>query len=85
MPEPPPMMPPPMPTAVMPAVTTTVAPPVDTWPSTITQPAPPRHPASGRAVARPVVPSQSQHGLDPEDLPSAGSPPGGGSGPVYTG
>ncbi len=63
-----------------------VAPPVDTWPSTLgQQPVAPRHPAAGRAVARPVVPSQSQHGLDPEDLPSAGSPPGGGSGPVYTG
>jgi cellulose synthase/poly-beta-1,6-N-acetylglucosamine synthase-like glycosyltransferase/peptidoglycan/xylan/chitin deacetylase (PgdA/CDA1 family) len=63
-----------------------VAPAVDTWPSTLDQPRPAhRHPASGRAVARPPVPSQSQPVFDPEDLPSAGSPPGGGSGPVYTG
>ncbi|WP_239117491.1 bifunctional polysaccharide deacetylase/glycosyltransferase family 2 protein [Paractinoplanes ferrugineus] len=34
--------------------------------------------ASGRVAAMPVE-------FDPEDLPSAGSPPGGGSGPVYTG
>jgi Glycosyl transferase family group 2 len=75
-PEPPPPPPP---------LGRTVAPPVDTWPSTLGQPAPTRHPASGRALARPVVPTQTPHGLDPEDLPSAGSPPGGGSGPVYTG
>ncbi|MFF5295744.1 bifunctional polysaccharide deacetylase/glycosyltransferase family 2 protein [Paractinoplanes globisporus] len=58
-----------------------VAPVVDTWPSTIGQGRAPAHPASGRAVARPPVPAQ----VHPEDLPSAGSPPGGGSGPVYTG
>jgi hypothetical protein len=40
-------------------------------------------------VARPAVPSQpiGDTFIDPDavDLPSAGSPPGGGSGPVYTG
>ncbi|HEX5202178.1 MAG TPA: bifunctional polysaccharide deacetylase/glycosyltransferase family 2 protein [Actinoplanes sp.] len=60
-----------------------VAPALDTWPSTIGQERPATHPAAGRAVARPAVPAQAR--LDPEDLPSAGSPPGGGSGPVYTG
>ncbi|MFC7274084.1 bifunctional polysaccharide deacetylase/glycosyltransferase family 2 protein [Paractinoplanes rhizophilus] len=59
-----------------------VAPAVDTWPPTIGQERPPAHPAAGRAVARPPVPAQIR---DPEDLPSAGSPPGGGTGPVYTG
>ncbi|GIE99191.1 bifunctional polysaccharide deacetylase/glycosyltransferase family 2 protein [Paractinoplanes rishiriensis] len=63
-----------------------LAPEVDTWPPTLDQTRrEPRHPASGRAVARPVVPTQTPPGYDPEDLPSAGSPPGGGSGPVYTG
>jgi cellulose synthase/poly-beta-1,6-N-acetylglucosamine synthase-like glycosyltransferase/peptidoglycan/xylan/chitin deacetylase (PgdA/CDA1 family) len=64
-----------------------VAPPLDTWPSTLLQRSSGGHPAAGRAVARPVVPSQAHHadGLGPEDLPSAGSPPGGGSGSVYTG
>ncbi|WP_127499328.1 bifunctional polysaccharide deacetylase/glycosyltransferase family 2 protein [Actinoplanes solisilvae] len=60
-----------------------LAPVVDTWPSTMGQDRNGDHPAAGRAVARPVVPSQATR--DPEDLPSAGSPPGGGSGPVYTG
>ncbi|NMO50297.1 glycosyltransferase [Actinoplanes sp. TBRC 11911] len=65
-----------------------VAPEVDTWPSTRGH-AEPEHPAAGRAVA-PPVPAQSPTGigpddLGPEDLPSAGSPPGGGTGPVYTG
>jgi cellulose synthase/poly-beta-1,6-N-acetylglucosamine synthase-like glycosyltransferase/peptidoglycan/xylan/chitin deacetylase (PgdA/CDA1 family) len=56
-----------------------VAPRLDTVPSTAAIPRPSSgHRASGRAVAVPVQP-------DPEDLPSAGSPPGGGSGPVYTG
>ncbi|HEX9999859.1 MAG TPA: glycosyltransferase family 2 protein, partial [Actinoplanes sp.] len=32
-----------------------------------------------------AVPAQKPARPDPEDLPSAGSPPGGGSGPVYTG
>ncbi|MEU4237792.1 bifunctional polysaccharide deacetylase/glycosyltransferase family 2 protein [Actinoplanes sp. NPDC026619] len=59
-----------------------VAPPLDTVPSTHDAARPLDHPAAGRAVARPAVPSQTR---DPEDLPSAGSPPGGGSGPVYTG
>ncbi|MFC3744949.1 bifunctional polysaccharide deacetylase/glycosyltransferase family 2 protein [Paractinoplanes deccanensis] len=73
-----------------------VAPAVDTWPSTLAQTRTDLHPASGRAVARPVVPSQQARDdldsadpnpaeLDPYDLPSAGSPPGGGSGPVRTG
>ncbi|MGK5679331.1 bifunctional polysaccharide deacetylase/glycosyltransferase family 2 protein [Actinoplanes sp. URMC 104] len=67
-----------------------VAPVVDTWPSTLEQTRVDHHPAAGRAFARPVVPSQPVRGqqadeYDPEDLPSAGSPPGGGTGPVYTG
>jgi cellulose synthase/poly-beta-1,6-N-acetylglucosamine synthase-like glycosyltransferase len=61
-----------------------VAPAVDTWPPTLGHPRRSHHPASGRAVARPVVPSQTQPAA-PADLPSAGSPPGGGSGPVCTG
>nr|WP_221375575.1 bifunctional polysaccharide deacetylase/glycosyltransferase family 2 protein [Actinoplanes polyasparticus] len=64
---------------------TAVAPVVDTWPSTLGQSRPETHPAAGRAVARPAVPAQATRDLGPEDLPSAGSPPGGGSGPVYTG
>ena len=59
-----------------------VAPVVDTWPPTIGQGRASAHPAAGRATARPV-PAQTR--ADPEDLPSAGSPPGGGSGPVYSG
>jgi len=43
----------------------------------------PLHPAAGRATARP--PAQALPSYDAEDLPSAGSPPGGGSGPVFTG
>ncbi len=62
-----------------------VAPAVDTWPPTLGHARPVAHPAAGRAVARPPVPAQATPALDPEDLPSAGSPPGGGSGPVYTG
>jgi cellulose synthase/poly-beta-1,6-N-acetylglucosamine synthase-like glycosyltransferase/peptidoglycan/xylan/chitin deacetylase (PgdA/CDA1 family) len=61
-----------------------VAPAVDTWPPTLGRARPTTHPAAGRAVARPVVPTQTQP-TAPEDLPSAGSPPGGGTGPVYTG
>jgi cellulose synthase/poly-beta-1,6-N-acetylglucosamine synthase-like glycosyltransferase/peptidoglycan/xylan/chitin deacetylase (PgdA/CDA1 family) len=61
-----------------------VAPEVDTWPPTRGHREPERHPAAGRASA-PPVPAQSPAGRGPEDLPSAGSPPGGGSGPVYTG
>jgi cellulose synthase/poly-beta-1,6-N-acetylglucosamine synthase-like glycosyltransferase/peptidoglycan/xylan/chitin deacetylase (PgdA/CDA1 family) len=62
-----------------------LAPAVDTWPPTLGRaPVAARHPAAGRAVARPAVPAQPQP-VDPEDLPSAGSPPGGGSGPVHTG
>jgi cellulose synthase/poly-beta-1,6-N-acetylglucosamine synthase-like glycosyltransferase/peptidoglycan/xylan/chitin deacetylase (PgdA/CDA1 family) len=69
-----------------------VAPAVDTWPSTLDQGRVQRHPAAGRAVARPVVPvarpvvpAQPRPPLDSSDLPSAGSPPGGGPGPVCTG
>ena len=66
-----------------------VAPVVDTWPPTLDAARLATHPASGRASARPAVPSQAVRDeaddLDPEDLPSAGSPPGGGTGPVYTG
>jgi hypothetical protein len=63
---------------------------VDTWPPVLDQVGSPDHPAAGRATARPVVPTQSKQSkhspqLAAEDLPSAGSPPGGGSGPVYTG
>ena len=36
-----------------------VAPAVDTWPPVLDQMPAPRHPASGRAVARPPVPSQT--------------------------
>jgi len=57
------------------------APVVDTWPSTIGQRRSSTHPAAGRATA-PPVPAQLHR---PEDLPSAGSPPAGGSGPVYSG
>jgi len=59
-----------------------VAPVLDTWPSTIGQGRASVHPAAGRATA-PPVPAQMR--ADPEDLPSAGSPPAGGSGPVYSG
>ncbi|MDT5039284.1 MAG: hypothetical protein QOE51_269, partial [Actinoplanes sp.] len=41
-------------------------------------------PAVGRATAWPVLPTQPGR-LAPEDLPSAGSPPGGRTGPVRTG
>jgi cellulose synthase/poly-beta-1,6-N-acetylglucosamine synthase-like glycosyltransferase/peptidoglycan/xylan/chitin deacetylase (PgdA/CDA1 family) len=60
-----------------------VAPVVDTWPSTLAQAEAlaEQHPAAGRAVARPAVPSQTVR----DDLPSAGSPPAAGSGPVRTG
>jgi cellulose synthase/poly-beta-1,6-N-acetylglucosamine synthase-like glycosyltransferase/peptidoglycan/xylan/chitin deacetylase (PgdA/CDA1 family) len=61
-----------------------IAPVVDTWPPVMDQIPPPRHPASGRATARPPVPAQ-QPALESYDLPSAGSPPGGGHGPVHTG
>jgi cellulose synthase/poly-beta-1,6-N-acetylglucosamine synthase-like glycosyltransferase len=67
---------------------TSVAPPVDTWPPVLDQMPAPRHPASGRASARPPVPSQTipaDTRVEPHDLPSAGSPPAGGSGPVRTG
>jgi glycosyl transferase family 2 len=62
-----------------------LAPEIDTWPPTLDQPkVAVRHPASGRAVARPAVPNQPRF-IDDDDLPSAGSPPAGGSGPAYTG
>jgi cellulose synthase/poly-beta-1,6-N-acetylglucosamine synthase-like glycosyltransferase len=61
------------------------APVIDTWPPVRDQfERSPRHPAAGRANARPVVPTRAGR-VGPEDLPSAGSPPGGGSGPVRTG
>jgi cellulose synthase/poly-beta-1,6-N-acetylglucosamine synthase-like glycosyltransferase/peptidoglycan/xylan/chitin deacetylase (PgdA/CDA1 family) len=64
-----------------------VAPAVDTWPPTLEQARGPRHPAAGRAPARPAVPQQPVFAddFDSHDMPSTGSPPGAGSGPVYTG
>jgi cellulose synthase/poly-beta-1,6-N-acetylglucosamine synthase-like glycosyltransferase len=59
------------------------APKIDSWPPTLHDIRPPAHPAAGRASARPPVPAQGR--FDDQDLPSAGSPPGGGSGPVRTG
>ena len=56
-----------------------VAPLVDTWPPVLDQIPRRRHPASGRAQAPPPGP-RNLH-----DMPSAGSPPGGGPGPVRTG
>jgi cellulose synthase/poly-beta-1,6-N-acetylglucosamine synthase-like glycosyltransferase len=56
-----------------------VAPEVDSWPPTLHEVKVIRHPAAGRA--RPTPAAQPTR----EDLPSAGSPPGGGSGPVRTG
>ncbi len=61
-----------------------VAPAVDTWPPVLGQVSDPAHPATGRATARPPVPSQALPPFDSDDLPSAGSPPGGGSGPAFT-
>ncbi|MEV8507459.1 bifunctional polysaccharide deacetylase/glycosyltransferase family 2 protein [Actinoplanes sp. NPDC051475] len=71
-----------------------IAPAVDSWPPSRDQAPTVTHPASGRATARPPVPAQGSAAqdrdvpqdriLNPEELPSAGSPPGGGSGPVYT-
>jgi len=62
------------------------APEIDTWPPTLPEMrARVRHPAAGRAVARPAVPSQPLAIDDSQDLPPAGSPPAGGSGSVYTG
>ncbi len=61
-----------------------IAPAVDTWPPVLDQVSDPVHPATGRATARPPVPSQAPAPYETEDLPSAGSPPGGGSGPVFT-
>jgi cellulose synthase/poly-beta-1,6-N-acetylglucosamine synthase-like glycosyltransferase/peptidoglycan/xylan/chitin deacetylase (PgdA/CDA1 family) len=61
-----------------------LAPAVDTWPPVLDQVSDPAHPAAGRATARPPVPSQSLPPYTDDDLPSAGSPPGGGSGPVVT-
>jgi cellulose synthase/poly-beta-1,6-N-acetylglucosamine synthase-like glycosyltransferase/peptidoglycan/xylan/chitin deacetylase (PgdA/CDA1 family) len=57
---------------------------LDTSPPVLEQAERPRHPAAGRATARTVGPARPA-ALVPEDLPSAGSPPGGGSGPVFTG
>ena len=61
-----------------------VAPAVDTWPPVLGQVSEPIHPAAGRATARPPVPSQALPPYDSDDQPSAGSPPGGGSGPAFT-
>jgi hypothetical protein len=61
------------------------APEVDTWPPVLDRVVgSSRHPAAGRATARPAVPTQTTQ-LGAEDLPSAGSPPGGEPGSVYTG
>jgi hypothetical protein len=64
-----------------------IAPPVDTWPPALSERPAAGHPAAGRAVARSAVPPQpiSDTFVDLQNLPSAGSPPVGGSGPVYTG
>src|SRR4051812_417855 len=51
-----------------------VAPEVDTWPPAAPARGQTPGSATGRATARPVVPAQP---LRPEDMPSAGSPPGG--------
>jgi len=59
------------------AVDRPIAPEVDSWPPTLQDIPRPSHPAAGRRT----VPSQGRF----DDLPSAGSPPGGGSGPVRTG
>ena len=65
-----------------PALEGDASPALDTWPPTLDQVRTPvRHPASGRAVARPAVPVQ----VTSDDLPPVGSPPSGGSGPVRTG
>jgi hypothetical protein len=61
-----------------------LAPAVDTWPPVLGQMNEPEHPATGRATARPPVPAQALPPYSDDDLPSAGSPPGGGSGPVFT-
>ncbi|MEV4636152.1 bifunctional polysaccharide deacetylase/glycosyltransferase family 2 protein [Actinoplanes sp. NPDC049548] len=66
-----------------------VSPAIDTWPPSRDHARATAHPASGRATARPPVPAQDRgtqqdRVLPPEELPSAGSPPGGGSGPVST-
>jgi len=53
-----------------------LAPAVDTWPPVLDQIPRRRHPAAGRATAPPPVTPDSY------DMPSAGTPPGGG---VYTG
>ncbi|MEV6629700.1 bifunctional polysaccharide deacetylase/glycosyltransferase family 2 protein [Actinoplanes sp. NPDC051470] len=65
-----------------PAYDSAVAPELDSWPPTLHEIPLNPHPASGRAPARPWVPSQSSAA---DDMPSAGSPPAGGSGPVRTG
>ncbi len=61
-----------------------VAPAVEPWPPVGDHPVKPRHPASGRAVARPPAPRE------PHDMPSAGSPPPAvparsGDGPIWSG
>jgi hypothetical protein len=61
-----------------------VAPAVEPWPPVGDHLVKPRHPASGRAVARPPAPRE------PHDMPSAGSPPPAvparsGDGPIWSG
>jgi hypothetical protein len=73
----------PKPAAALPAQG--VAPEIDTWPPTRDQiRTNARHPASGRASARPAVPVQPRV-AEEDDFPPTGSPPAGGSGPAYTG
>ena len=72
-----------VPTAV-PAPGQGLAPAVDTWPPVLGQVSDPAHPAAGRATARPPVPAQALPPHTDDDLPSAGSPPSGGPGPVVT-
>jgi hypothetical protein len=73
-----------VPATQLPVPAQPIAPVVDSWPPVRDQIPARRHPASGRATARPPVPAQPG-GRAPHDMPSAGSPPGGGSGPVHTG
>ncbi|MEU4562029.1 glycosyltransferase [Actinoplanes sp. NPDC023936] len=63
-----------------------VAPAVDSWPPIQPHFTPAPRTPTGRAVAPPAVPVQPAHYDNfPDELPSAGSPPAGGSGPVRAG